>query len=142
MKPDKIYLSLALLMILTTVSWISSCTHTADITGYPEICFDRDVLIIFSNSCATQHCHDGTGESRMSLDNYTDIKSTVVPYNPNASPSYKAITSTWGEGKMPPDQPLSLDNRTIIRLWIEQGANPTTCPKTIATGNSDKTGLK
>jgi hypothetical protein len=30
--------------------------------------------------------------------------------------------------KMPPDEPLSKDNRTIIRLWIEQGAPATDCP--------------
>jgi hypothetical protein len=29
---------------------------------------------------------------------------------------------------MPPDKPLSLDNRINIRLWIEQGAMPTVCP--------------
>jgi hypothetical protein len=142
MKPDKIYLSLALLLILTTVSWISSCTHDADITGYPEICFDRDVLPIFSNSCAIANCHDGTGESRMALDNYADIRSTVVPFNPNASSSYKAMISTWGENRMPPGEPVSIDNRTIIRMWIEQGAGQTTCPKNIATGNADKTGIK
>ncbi|MBG0857912.1 MAG: hypothetical protein IQL11_00305, partial [Bacteroidales bacterium] len=41
---------------------------------------------------------------------------------------------TSGENKMPPDQPLSLENRIIIRLWIEQGAMLTTCPDT--TGQS------
>lgn len=52
MKPDKIYLSLALLIILTTISWITSCTHEAIIADIPEICFEGDVLPIFSNSCA------------------------------------------------------------------------------------------
>ena len=28
---------------------------------------------------------------------------------------------------MPPDRPLSLENRTILRFWILQGANPTSC---------------
>jgi hypothetical protein len=35
---------------------------------------------------------------------------------------------------MPPDNPLSLENRTLIRLWIEQGALPTTCPDGNGTG--------
>jgi hypothetical protein len=48
--------------------------------------------------------------------------------DPNDSEIYKAITKTSGEDKMPPDQPLSADNRTLIRLWIEQGAKETTCP--------------
>ena len=31
---------------------------------------------------------------------------------------------------MPPDNPISLENRTIIRLWIEQGAKQTICSDT------------
>lgn len=128
MKPDKIYLSLALLLILTVISWITSCTHETKITDMPEICFEGDVLPIFANSCAISGCHDGTGESHQALDNYPDISHTVVPYNPDASRSYNAITATWGENKMPPDRPLSLENRTIIRIWILQGARLTICP--------------
>jgi hypothetical protein len=130
MKPDKIYLSLVLLLFLTIVSWISSCTHVANISDFPEICFEGEVLPIFVNNCAISRCHDGRGESRMALDNYADILSTIVPYNPNASRSYKAIIDTWGENRMPPSQPLSLANRTIIRLWIEQGAGETVCATT------------
>jgi hypothetical protein len=142
MKPNKIYLSLALLAILTTVSWISSCTHDAKISDYPEICFARDVLPIFQNNCAISRCHDGGGgESGRAMNNYTDIVRTIVPGNPKASSSYKAIIATWGENKMPPSQPLSLENRTIIRLWIEQGAGLTTCPVNTGYGKDIKAGL-
>ena len=127
MKPDKIYLSLSFLIILTTVSWITSCTHNADLTGLPEVCFERDVLPIYTNSCAISGCHDGKGEAGPALNNYTNIIKTVVPGDPGASSSYQAITSTWGENKMPPDRPISLDNRTMIRVWIEQGALNTVC---------------
>ena len=136
MKPDKIYLSFALIIIFTTVSWITSCTHKANIEGIPEICF-KDVLQIFTSSCAKSgpgyRCHDGLGESRMALNDYPSILRSVVPFNPGSSKAYKAIITTWGENKMPPDRPLSLENRTIIRLWIEQGAGPTTCD-TAGTG--------
>ena len=133
MKPDKIYLSLSFLIILTTGVWITSCTHDADLTGLPEVCFERDVLPIYTNSCAISGCHDGKGESGRALNNYSDIVSTVVPGNPGASSSYQAIISTWGENKMPPNQPISLDNRTMIRLWIEQGALNTACKAAITT---------
>jgi len=129
MKPDKIYFSLAILLILTTVSWITSCTHDAKIADMPEVCFERDVLPIFTNSCAISGCHDGGGESRLALDNYVDISHFVVPGNPYSSRAYQAIIASMGENKMPPDQPLSLENRTIIRLWIEQGAGLIVCPK-------------
>jgi hypothetical protein len=130
MKPDKIYLSLSSLIILTAVLWITSCTHNAKITDIPQVCFERDVLPVFINNCAISGCHDGGGESHWALNNYADISNTVVPGNPNASQTYKAIISTFGENKMPPNQPLSLENRTIVRLWIEQGAGLTLCGTT------------
>jgi hypothetical protein len=126
MKPDKILISLSFLVILTTFSWITSCTHNADLSGLPEVCFERDVLIIFTSSCATGGCHNGSGEGP-ALNNYTNIMKTIVPGDPYGSSSYKAIITTWGENKMPPDQPISLDNRTMIRVWIEQGALNLTC---------------
>ncbi|MCX6254433.1 MAG: hypothetical protein NTV31_08155 [Bacteroidia bacterium] len=139
MKSDKIYLSLALILIIITLSWITSCTHQANIVDIPEICFDRDVLPIFTNSCAISGCHDGGGESHLALDNYVDISHSVVPGNPNSSRIYQAITATWGENKMPPNRPLSLENRTIIRLWIEQGAGLTLCDTT-GTGGRNSNG--
>jgi hypothetical protein len=126
MKPDKITLFLASLVILTTISWITSCTHDADLSNMPEICFKRDVQLVIGNNCAIASCHDGTGEA-MPLTDYTQISREVVAGNPNGSPLYQAITATWGENKMPPDQPLSQDNRTIIRVWIEQGAQEVKC---------------
>jgi hypothetical protein len=119
----------AVIMAAGIMAWTASCVHEADISDQPEICFEGQVLPIFLNSCAIAACHDGTGESDLRLDSYLDISHTVVPYDPEASESYKAITASWGENQMPPGQPLSLDNRTIIRLWIEQGAGLTICPE-------------
>jgi hypothetical protein len=130
MKPDKIYLTLFLIMILTTFSWISSCTHTADITSLPEVCFERDVLPIFQNSCAMDNCHSTGSES--SLTSYNEIVRHVVPGNAQKSGIYQMITSAWGINRMPPSQPLSIDNRTIIELWIEQGATNQVCPTAVA----------
>jgi hypothetical protein len=127
MKIDKIYFFLGLLFILIIISWISSCSHSADITNIPEICFDRDVLPIFQNNCAISRCHNGTGESGVALNNFASISRSVEPYKPYSSRLYKAIITTFGENRMPPGQPLSLANRTMIRLWIEQGAGMTTC---------------
>jgi hypothetical protein len=141
MKPDKIYLSLILLITITIFSWISSCTHVADISNFPEVCFERDVLPIFASNCAISGCHSGGGggDSHMAFDNYNDIISTVVPYNPDASQSYQAIIAKWGNG-MPPSQPLTQESRTIIRLWIEQGALQTICTTgTGGSGNTDST---
>lgn len=130
MKADKTYLFPGLILILLTLSWISSCTHNANIDNIPEVCFERDVLPVFKNNCAISGCHNGSGESDLNLTSYVPISHSVVPFKPYSSRSYTSIIATTGEGKMPPVQPLSLDNRTVIRLWIEQGARLTTCQDT------------
>lgn len=138
MKPDKIYLFLSLLVLLTVFSWVTSCTHVANIANLPEVCFTGDVLPIFVNNCAIAGCHDGNGrESRFSLNNYPDIVRDISPGNPNGSRLYQTIISKWGN-LMPPKQPLSLENRMKIRVWIEQGAKLTTCPE--VTGNNGNLG--
>jgi len=114
---------------------ITSCTHNAILDDIPELCFERDVLPIFKNSCAISGCHDGTGESDLILNNYVPISHAVEPGNPHSSSIYKVIIATSGENKMPPDQPLSLENRTIIRLWISQGAFLTVCQDTAGQGS-------
>jgi hypothetical protein len=129
MKTDRILLFLTFLGIFTMGSWIASCTHDAKIGDLPEICFDAEILPIFLNSCAITSCHDGQGESDLTFTTYADIRANVVPGKPNTSKVYKAIIATFGENKMPPDQPLSQNNRTLIRLWIEQGAEWTVCPQ-------------
>jgi len=128
MKSIIIYLFFAIILAITSILWIASCTHEPDLTGIPEICFEGDILPIFKNSCAISGCHDGSGESDLILNSYQNIMEGIRPGDPSRSEIYRAITATSGEDKMPPDQPLSSDNRTLIRVWIEQGAKETTCP--------------
>ena len=137
MKSDKIYLSLTLLLFLTVFSWFTSCTHVANIANIPEVCFTGEVLPIFINNCAIPGCHNGGGgrESHMTLNNYDEISNGIVPGNPNASRIYQTIIAKW-ENKMPPNQPLSLENRTKIRVWIEQGAGLTICSDTTGHGGT------
>jgi Planctomycete cytochrome C len=140
MKFDKISLSLAMLVTLTVVSWVTSCTHEADISNLPEICFTGEVLPIFVNNCAISGCHNGGGrESRMALNSYSNIIKGIVPGNPNSSSLYQAVIAKWGNG-MPPRQPLSEQNRTIIRVWIEQGAGETVCTDTTGSNGSGNPG--
>lgn len=138
MKLDRIYLVLGSIIFFTIISWVTSCTHLNDLTDLPEVCFEGDILPIFANSCAISGCHDGQGESDLRFNNYLDISHAVVPGDPYSSKAYKAIIATFGENKMPPDQPLSLDNRTLIRIWIEQGAKLTTCPQSTSNNNTNK----
>jgi hypothetical protein len=136
MKIDKTHLSPRLILLLLILPWILSCTHTANIDNIPVICFEKEVLPVFQNNCAIAGCHDGSGETHLLLNSYVPISHAVDPGKPNSSRIYQAIVATWGENKMPPDHPLSLENRTIIRLWIEQGAGLTSCPDTTGQGGS------
>ncbi len=129
MKYDKAYPFLLIIVSLATFFWISSCTHTPVIDNIPEVCFDRDVLPIFQNNCAISGCHDGGGESHFTLNSYASIIDGIVPGQPSSSNLYRSTIGS-GENLMPPGKPLTLYNRTIIRLWIEQGAGHTTCDTT------------
>jgi len=134
MKPDKIYLSLILLLLLSVFSCFTSCTHVGNIANIPEVCFTSDILPIFTSNCAISGCHDGGGrESHFALNNYSGIIKDIVPGNPNGSKIYQTIISKWGN-MMPPNRPLTMDSRTKIRVWIEQGAKETICTDTTGTG--------
>lgn len=117
-----IILSLGFVVFLT-----NSCQHE----GIPaeemtQICFTEQVLPIFMNSCGTSGCHDAkTAEGDYVFTDYASIMKAITPGNASKSKAYEAITST--DEIMPPDNPLPLDKRTIIRLWIEQGAKQTDC---------------
>jgi hypothetical protein len=129
MKIDKVYLFLGTIMLIAIGSWISSCKHDSIIPdNTPQICFEKDVLLIFTSNCTMGRCHSGLGEG-LNLTGYTGIISGIVPGKPNSSSIYKAITARPGGNNMPPDAPLSEENRTIIRLWILQGAGNDPCPK-------------
>jgi hypothetical protein len=140
MKPDKISISLGLLIIFMTYSWISSCTHQPDPNSLPTICYKEVKTIIGSNcfkaqTLNTQGCHDNTGEGP---DFSTDqgIQDAVTAGDADASALYQAIITVRGESKMPPNlPPIPQESRTTVRIWIEQGAKTDACPDDVAILN-------
>jgi hypothetical protein len=97
----------------------SSCKHD----GIPAdqlapVPFSK-VKVIYTSYCGT--CHNGAGnELPYNFNETNDIIGSVVPYDASKSKSYKAMTSTFQI--MPPDGSLPTSDRTLIRIWIEQGA--------------------
>jgi hypothetical protein len=139
MKIKKVFLVLFSFITFPVILWVSSCRHDALIpSDIPEICFEKDVLPIFTSNCSTTGCHDGTGESDLVLNNYNTISNSVEAGDPRSSELYRAIIARSGENRMPPGNPLSLESRTVIRLWIEQGAKLTLCPDTTSLVNNFK----
>jgi hypothetical protein len=117
-------LSLILFCGLFTAG-ISSCRHNDDISALPEICFQSEILPIFQTSCAISGCHDG-GE--FDLSDYNAIIGSVTPGNAMQSRIYTVMTNAWSGNMMPPDRPVPLQNRSKIKVWIEQGAKNSACP--------------
>ncbi len=134
-KTGKLSAVLVFMAMAAMFSGVFSCKHDpADLSGFQTVCFERDVLPIFQTGCALSGCHDaqGGGESHYRFTDYQGILEAVDPGKPESSPAYTSLTAIWSENFMPPDQPLSLNNRTLIRLWILQGALETTCADTTA----------
>lgn len=116
--------------ILVGISQLG-CRHDSNVIDeFPPVCFDTEVLPIFQTSCAYSGCHNAsTAEAGVILDSYSNILSHVKPYDSRNSSAYQAITSVW-EAPMPPDRPLTKEQRTIIRVWIDQGAMEIKCDTT------------
>lgn len=142
-------IGLTLMLIGTMIlSVILSCKHESEgIDQLDPICFETKILPIFQASCALSGCHDSPGEeSEYVFTDYTHIMEAITPGDPNSSPAYTSLISASGEeGLMPPGQPLSKQNRTLIRVWIEQGALNENCGQlecdqdTLCTQNPDTT---
>ena len=121
------YLSvLVAFMITPLILLVNSCKHEGiPADQLPQICFQTEVLPIFQNSCGTTGCHSSGGGHGYNFTDYSGIMKAITAGNADKSEAYQAITSTFQ--LMPPDNALPASKRTIIRLWIEQGAKETTC---------------
>jgi len=114
-------------LILTMTGIIPSCTHeTLNLAQFDTVCFERDVLHVFKNGCATGVCHSGNGEG-MDLTTYDEIMKGITPGSAAQSRIYQAIITTLNQ-PMPPGHALAEPDRIRIRIWIEQGAKHTFCP--------------
>jgi hypothetical protein len=114
--------------------WLTvSCTSDpSDIGSLREVCFDAEVLPIFQTGCAVSGCHDATAADGYRLDSYASIMKGIQPFDAFASTIYRPIIST-GEDRMPPEVPLTLEERMLIRVWIDQGAARTVCGDSVPT---------
>jgi len=114
------------IIFIILLFFIFSCSHKEDVNELKEVCFDTEILPIFQNNCAS--CHGKENPTKgISYVDYGSIMKTIDAGSANSSEAYKAIISIIGENVMPPENPISQNQRTLIRLWIEQGAKETKC---------------
>jgi hypothetical protein len=130
------------LLILVTFFVFSSCRHNADLTIAPPkppdpgpefkcshdtVYFQNSVLPVILNGCAKSGCHDqSTGKGEEVLDNYSSIHGLVIPFDPQNSKLYYILFNN-SEGRMPPDVPLTTNQKSFIYWWIAQGAYNNHC---------------
>jgi len=98
-----------------------SCTHNSDITNVRTVSFNSEVLPVFQTNCS--ECHGGgKSEAGLNLTNYNGIMQGITPGNAYKSELYQSITATLGI--MPPGKhdALNQDQRSLIFVWINQGA--------------------
>jgi uncharacterized membrane protein len=107
----------------------TGCKHDPDgFDSVPLICFDNQIKPIFDAKCNMSGCHGGNGEG-YNFTSYHGIMSGVTPGDPNKSSVYTVTAATWLT-IMPPkgNTPLSEEQRTLLYMWIKQGATDTvTC---------------
>ncbi len=145
MRKYKIFIGTwtSLLFAISIIFIINSCRHESisiESTPNPVIFFTTDVLPIFQTNCAVTGCHDGGNNSRkLVLNNYNEIIKDVQKGNPQGSKIYTVLNSTYGGG-MPPNKPLTESQRSIIRLWIMEGALNNSKPDTAVHDSTITTG--
>jgi len=108
---------------------LPSCTHDpVGIDMLQPVCFDSLVMPILQTSCGKSGCHgSGSDEGGFALTGYSSLMPLVNAGDPRGSKLYQIITDINSEEMMPPDQPLSKEQRTIIEVWIAQGAIQYNC---------------
>jgi hypothetical protein len=84
------------------------------------------VLPIFTAGCATAGCHDAYAAGGYRLDSYEGIMNGLVPGNSQSSRLYQTMVSR-DHDRMPPGHPLSKEERMLVRVWIDQGAEEVIC---------------
>lgn len=113
---------------------------TTKVCDPDTVYFAQQVLPILISNCAMSGCHDAaTASDGVVLNNYQNVVQTadVDPGDPGGSDLYEVITDSDPDKRMPPppDDPLSTEQITIIRTWIQQGAKNLTCDAGCDTTN-------
>ncbi|MEO2032053.1 MAG: DUF1553 domain-containing protein [Planctomycetaceae bacterium] len=98
-----------------------------------QINFNRDIRPILSSACFSCHGPDANKrQAGLRLDQRESVfverngKPILIPGDPSDSALYRRITSTAPDRRMPPmesGQSLTAAQITLLRRWIEQGAD-------------------
>lgn len=121
----------------------SSCRHNplinltdptvTDNCDPDTVYFVNDISPLIISNCAKSGCHNGSGgeEEAKDLSSYDAIMNSnyVKPFHSESSKMIEAVTTGGGEDRMPPypASPLSSDQISMLKKWIDQGARNNEC---------------
>ncbi len=109
------------LFILVSMTVGLHTWHPADCGADDAVDFDRQVQPLFVAHCLDCHnAADHKGELDLSNAKHAlrQIKRVIVAGDAEESVLWKLVN----EGAMPPEQPLTEQEKLILKLWIDQGA--------------------
>ena len=123
MKIKRLGFLLTSLALVSILFLSNSCKHDGIPASEMAPVLFADVQQVYTAYCT--RCHPGTGGgngggSHMDFKTYDGILKTVTPGNSSNSKSYQAMIRTFQI--MPPNGAVPTNKRTLIRLWIDQGA--------------------
>lgn len=94
--------------------------------------FEKDIMPLLVSNCAKSGCHDAiTQKEGIVLTDYANTLATgkIKPGNPSGSDMIEVIMETDPKKIMPPppNQPLTTEQKEMLRKWIAQGAQNLKC---------------
>ena len=134
------------LCIIVGIFSLTQCTHEPILDLTPSLAptchadtvyFTNTILPLFIGNCTQSGCHDvETAADDIILTDYENIIKEISPFEPNNSEIYEAIIDS-GDDIMPPPpyNPLTSEQITWVKTWIEQGALNNGCEESCDPNN-------
>jgi hypothetical protein len=116
-------------------SLMTSCTWDK---VEPDVCFESDVLPVFTTYCSSTGCHNATDRVKgYDLTNYAGIMEGIRPKSILSS-ELVSVLSENGDDHMPPaGYPQPSDGQIAsIKAWVKSGAANTTNCSTVSCDTS------
>ena len=132
--------------LLIINKWVNDTTFENPGGGNDHPCdpdsvyFENDIFPLIISTCATTDCHGTVNpQDDIVFKDYASIieNGKIKPGNPEGSKLFKVINEDEPQDRMPPEsnEPLSPEQISKIRKWIEQGALNNSCDEGCDTTN-------